>query len=355
MAHYIIQEDVRYISNIIEKKAKLLEGKTILITGGSGFLGSYFVAVLNELNKNVFKNHCKIIVVDNYITGSKKSLVNDHNSKNIFFIKHDACKNMSIKGPIDYIVHAAGIASPVYYMKFPLETIKVNTAGIQNMLELAKEKKSKSIVFFSSSEIYGNPGNSNIPTPETYRGNVSSIGPRACYDESKRLGETICMVYHRLFKLPVKIIRPFNVYGPGMKINDYRVLPSFLNSALNGKALFIHGDGLQTRTYSYISDAIIGFFLVLLAGKSGDVYNIGNDREEINLINLAEVISKFFPKKIKVEKIPYPKTYPADEPVRRCPDISKAKREIGFNPQISLEDGILRTLKWYKDEFYLSK
>ena len=352
MNHHIVEEDIALIVNSIKGKAKMLEGKTILVTGGSGFLGNYFTAVLNELNKSILKKPCKIITIDNYITGSKKGLIDDYDRKNISFIKRDVCKPINVPGPVDYIVHAAGIASPVYYTKFPLETIKVNTLGLQNMLELAKKKKSKSIAYFSSSEIYGDPTSQHVPTPETYKGNVSSIGPRSCYDESKRLGETICMAYWKLFKMPVKIIRPFNVYGPGMKVNDDRVLPKFLSSAFLGKALPIHGNGLQTRTYSYISDAIIGFFLVLLAGKNGQVYNIGNDKGEINLINLAKVIASVFPKKVRFKKIPYPKTYPGDEPTRRCPDVSKAKKELGFNSKINLKDGILRTISWYQDEFY---
>lgn len=349
MTNNIVKEDIQVILKAISKDVGQFEGKTVLITGSSGFLGNYFIAVFDELNKNVFKKPCKVIAIDNYITGSKKGLLNKYD-KNILFFKKDVCQKLKIKGPVDYIIHSAGIASPVYYMRFPLETIQVNTQGIQNMLNLAKEKKSKSIVFFSSSEIYGDPA--VVPTPESYKGNVSSIGPRSCYDESKRLGETICMSYHQLFGTPVKIIRPFNVYGPGMKIDDFRVLPRFLSSALEGKTLPIHGNGLQTRTYSYITDAIAGFFLVLLKGKSGQAYNIGNDKEEINLNNLAKAISDIFPKKVKVKKIPYPKTYPADEPNRRCPDISKAKKDLEFNPNISLKDGIQRTIDWYKTEFY---
>src|SRR3989344_6063265 len=267
MNNKIVQEDIIFIVEEIKKTAKILEGKTILITGSSGFLGNYLTAVFQELNKNVFKNPCKIISIDNYITGSKKGIIGDYDKKNILFFNRDVCQPINISGPVDYIIHAAGIASPVYYMKFPLETIKVNTVGLQNMLDLAKKKKSKSIVFFSSSEIYGDP--KVVPTPETYKGNVSSIGTRSCYDESKRLGETISMTYYHLYKTPIKIIRPFNVYGPGMKVDDYRVLHRFLNAALKGESLPVHGSGLQTRTYSYISDAIVGFFLVLLKGKNG--------------------------------------------------------------------------------------
>ena len=347
-----VQEDVKSIINTLKKDVKMLEGKTILVTGSSGFLGNYFIAVLNELNTYVLKKPCHVIAVDNYISGRKQGFIEGSKSKHISFLKGDASKPISINGPVDYILHAAGIASPVYYMKFPLETIEVSTQGTKHILELARKKRAQSVLFFSSSEIYGDPEKGFIPTKETYRGNVSPIGPRACYDESKRLGETLCTVYHRLFNVPVKIVRPFNVYGPGMKPNDHRVLPRFLNCALRNEPLPVHGNGLQTRTYTYVSDAIAGFFQVLLRGTDGQVYNIGNDQNEINLVDLAKTIARVFDGKVKIKKIPYPKNYPGDEANRRCPDITKAKTELGFKNSINLEQGLARTLKWYKAMFY---
>ena len=213
LQHPIVQKDVAKIVKDIGKEAKQLSGKTILITGGAGFLGSYFLAVFEELNRMLLKNPCKVICVDNYITGESKNILGDITDRSFIFKKHDVSKPFRISGKIDYIIHAAGIASPVYYMKHPLETIEVATKGTQNMLELARFKKVKTFVFFSSSEIYGDPHPKHIPTSETHRGQVSSIGPRACYDESKRLGETLCMTYFRLYNTPIRIIRPFNVMG----------------------------------------------------------------------------------------------------------------------------------------------
>lgn len=350
--HHIVKEDIWTIIDAIKEDANAFGGKTVLVTGSSGFLGSYFIAVLNELNKKLLKKPCKIIAIDNHIIGNKRNILGDTNSKHIAFFQQDICKPITLKGPIDYIIHAAGIASPAYYMKFPMETIEVSTTGTKNMLELARKKKTKSIIFFSSSEIYGDPHKEYIPTPETYRGHVSSIGPRSCYDESKRLGETLCITHYQLFKTPVKIIRPFNVYGPGMKPDDHRVLPKFLNCALRGETLPIHGNGLQTRTYAYVSDAIVGFFKVLLKGGEGEIYNIGNDQNEINLVDLANIVAQISPTKVNIKKIPYPKTYPGDEATRRCPDITKAKTQLAFNPKIELKEGASRVLKWYKDEFY---
>lgn len=349
MRHPIVQEDINTIIKSIKPIYKKLEGRTILISGGSGFLGSYFLVVLNQLNKSVFKRPCKVITVDNYITGDKNNILGEIEDKNFKFIEHDIKNPLKIKGVVDYIIHAAGIAAPVYYMKFPLETIDVATKGTQNFLDIAREKKVKGFLYFSSSEIYGDPQPQFVPTREDYRGHVSSIGPRACYDESKRLGETLCMSYYRLFNTPVKIVRPFNVYGPGMK-DDHRVIPKFLANGLRGEPLPIHGKGLQTRTYCYIADATSGFFKVLLSGGDGEVYNIGTDQNEINLVNLSRVIISLLGSKVKVVKIPYPSSYPADEPNRRCPDLTKSGKELKYTPTTDIKTGLKRTISWYKDE-----
>ena len=351
MRHPLVQQDINIIVVALKKEAAVFEGKTILITGGSGFLGSYFLGVFERLNEQSLKKPCRVISIDNHITSSENNILGQYNGKYFTFKKHNICQPINIPQKIDYIIHAAGIASPFYYMKYPLETIEVATTGTKHLLELANKKKVKSMVFFSSSEIYGDPDPKFIPTPETYRGNVSSVGPRACYDESKRLGETLCMVYHRLYKTPVRIIRPFNVFGPGMKPDDYRVMPRFLSSALKGESLPVHGTGRQTRTYCYISDAIIGFLKVLVSKKNGEIYNIGNDNNEINLLQLANLVEELFHHKVKVKKIPYPPTYPGDEPNRRCPDISKAKRKLKYRPTVDVKTGLTRLLIWFRDTY----
>ena len=311
--------------------------------------------MLSVLNQKLFKKRVKVICIDNYITGEKKNILGDFKDNRFKYYNHDIVKPLKFEGDIDYIIHAAGIASPVYYMKHPLETIEVATRGTQNMLELARIKKPKSMLFFSSSEIYGDPDPTAVPTPETYHGFVSSVGPRACYDESKRLGETLAVIYHEQFGLPTKIVRPFNVFGPGMSHNDRRVLPMFAYMVLNKKPIPVHGDGLQTRTFCYITDAIDGFFRVLIKGKPGHAYNIGNDTNEISMKDLAELVGSLKGNGASYELIPYPNSYPAGEPMRRCPDISKAKEHLGFTAQTSLKKGISRFMSWcgndpqYKD------
>lgn len=348
-AKEIIKQDIKAIIDSIRKEAADFEGKTFLISGGAGFLGSYFTAVLLELNKS-FANPCKVIVMDNYITGSKKNVlgIDPSQDQNFQFIEHDVRKPLPENINADYLIHAAGLASPFYYQKYPLETIEVAVNGTQNFLEFAKNKKVKGMLYFSSSEIYGDPHSNAIPTPESYWGNVSSLGPRACYDESKRLGETLCSVYYKIHKVPVKIVRPFNVYGPGMKVHDYRVVPTFMVKAIRGEALPVHDKGNQTRTFCYVTDAIQGFFKVLASHHDGETFNIGRQEEEINMVGLANVVLSVVPGKATVQLINYPDSYPAGEPQRRCPDITKSKTLLGFNPSVDLKTGLARTYAWYK-------
>lgn len=353
MKRNIVREDISSIAQAIKKDAKKLEGKTLLISGGAGFIGSYILATIHELNEKYLSKPCRVISIDNFITGRKRRIVEEIKSDSFTFIEADVTKPLDIKEKVDYIIHAAGLASPVYYQKYPLETIESAIYGVRNLLDMGKRKKIKSFLYFSSSEIYGDPDPSFIPTPETYRGNVSAIGPRACYDESKRMGETICMVFYEKYKIPVKIVRPFNVFGPGMLPNDYRVVPMFVSNALNGKPLPVHDKGNQTRTFCYISDAIVGFLKVLLSKKNGEVYNVGNDMDEVTMMKLAMIVSDLFKNKVEIRKIEYPNYYPQDEPKRRCPDLTKIRKNLDYAPAIELKEGLRRVIEWYKEEYGL--
>mgnify|MGYP001616573662 CR=1 FL=1 len=345
----IIEQDIKEISDSLGKLAYKLEGKIIVITGGSGFLGRYILGTLIYLNKFVLGKPCVIISIDNNITSSGSKI--SGSEKYVKYINRDVTKSLNLPGKIDYIMHAAGIASPIYYQKYQLETIDVAVGGTRNMLELARKKKIKSFLFFSSSEIYGDPTPDAIPTKETYNGNVSSIGPRSCYDESKRLGETLCMTYYSVYKTPVKMVRPFNVYGPGLRSNDYRVIPTFIFNGIRGKIIPVHANGKQTRTFCYISDAVAGFFKVLLSDKNGEVYNVGNDDNEIDMNKLAKILNKLFNNELKIRNISYPRDYPQGEPQRRCPDLSKIRKELEYKPKVNLEEGLRRTLVWSRQNW----
>ena len=233
------------------------------------------------------------------------------------------------------------------YRKKPLETLEVSVNGTKNLLELCKKNKSK-LIFFSSSEIYGDPDPKNIPIQESYRGNVSSLGPRACYDESKRLGETLCYVYKHYFNIHTNIIRPFNIYGPGMQEIDYRVMPNFASNIKSSQNLKLYGSAKQTRTYCYVTDAIEGFIRVICLGKSGEAYNIGNNKPEVSVKNIYQVLKKIYKGKVNAVTVSHPKSYPNDEPQRRCPDLNKSIKHLGYIPKIKLTVGLQKYLDWAK-------
>ena len=337
----IVTEDIQQIILDIHSFSKVLENKKILIAGGKGFLGTYFLKTIIELNKS-FTHSAEILVLDNLITAKDEIELEEPNVK---FIQADISNLPTIKEDVDYIIHSASIASPPTYRKFPLKTVDVNYQGTKNLLEFAKDKKVKSMLYLSSSEIYGDPD--VVPTPETYWGYVSSIGPRACYDESKRLAETISILYHQEFGVPVKIARPFNVYGPYLNLNDGRVLPDFMKNAIKRSEIIIHSDGTPTRSFCYVTDAMRAFFRILLLAPSGTILNVGND-EEVSILEVTNRIKKIMnkPINIKLEKSSDPQ-YTKDNPQRRCPDLTRAKEIIEYSPQVKLDEGLRRLYHWY--------
>jgi len=347
----VLDDDIKEIYDSFGESIERLSGKTVLITGAAGFLGRYFMSLLTYANEINPSNPITIIALDNYITSGIPQGNNIlRNDKNVEWIVGDASIGSQLPNQFDYIIHTAGIASPEHYRANPLLTIDVTINVTRSLLERAKKDNSR-MLFFSSSEIYGDPSPENVPTDESYRGNVSTLGPRACYDESKRLGETLCWIYQTYFGVHVCIARPFNVYGPGMMPKDYRVLPNFATQIALGKPLKIYGSGKQTRTFCYVSDAIIGFMKILLESNKPDVYNVGNPSPEISMIDLANQIKNLLSKDIKIELIKYPESYPEDEPNRRCPDIAKISKELSFKPKVGLEKGLVKFFRWAKDNY----
>ncbi len=341
MNKHVVDSDIAEIVEFLGEQAQTFSGKTILLTGGGGFLGRYFTAVFARLNETVLKEPAELVMLDNLITGRRNGDEHEH----CRFVQHDVIKPYRHDEPLHFIIHAAGIASPFHYRAYPLETLEVATIGTRNMLELAREHDAR-LLFFSSSEIYGDPDPAHVPTPESYRGNVSTQGPRACYDESKRLGETLVYVFHSYHGVHANAVRPFNVYGPGMGEADYRVLPNFASRIKAGRPISIYGTGRQTRTFCYASDALNGFLRILCKGVPGETYNIGNPKPEISMVELVERVQKALGRKVDWSLIEYPDSYPTDEPNRRCPDIRKARTQLDFQPQIGLDDGLVRFLDW---------
>ena len=256
-----------------------------------------------------------------------------------------------------FIVHAAGIASPIYYRKYPIETMDANINGLRSLLDYARAQKDSAVpvegfLFFSSSEIYGDPSPENIPTPEDYRGLVSCTGPRACYDESKRYGETLCVNFAQQYDLPVRCARPFNNYGPGLKITDRRVLPDLARDVLDGRDVVLLSDGSPRRTFCYSADAIVGYYKVLVKGRPGEAYNVGVEGPEISMLELAERVvaigQELFGYSGRIARgESAEKDYLVDNPNRRCPVIRKAREELGYDPSVGIDEGLRRAMIWY--------
>jgi UDP-glucuronate decarboxylase len=348
---YYRHEDIVEILDRSRSTLNKLSGKTVMVTGAGGFLGRYFIALFQTFNSIPDISPIYIIALDNYVTSSPPGK-NDPRKidENIEWIYGDAHLGSQLPNKVDFIFHLAGIASPEHYQANPLMTIDAAVNSTRALLEKARKDKAR-VLYFSSSEIYGDPHPDNVPTSEDYRGNVSCRGPRACYDESKRLGETLCWVYEKYFQVFVSVVRPFNIFGPGMMPKDYRVMPNFTSSLLNGKPIQVYGSGMQTRTFCYINDAIVAFLKILIEGAVPDVYNVGNPNPEISMRDLANLVAELSVVGVGVEVVDYPTKYPKDDPTRRCPDISKLERDFRFQPEVGLEEGIKRFLDWASEVY----
>ena len=303
--------------------------KTILVTGGAGFVGSH-------LCDRLLEEGFKVICMDNLITGNLDNIKHLKNNKSFKFIRHDVSKRINIKGKFNYVLHFASPASPIDYLNYSIQTLKVGSLGTHNVLGLAKAKKAV-FLLASTSEIYGDP--LIHPQKESYWGNVNSIGLRGCYDESKRFAEALTMAYHRVHKINTKIIRIFNTYGPRMRLNDGRVVPNFIHQALNNKPLTVYGNGKQTRSFCYVSDLIEGIYRVMKSNINEPI-NLGNPGE-FTILELAKLLLKLTGSKSKITFKPLPQ----DDPKQRRPDISKARKLLNWKPTINLEQGLKKTMK----------
>jgi dTDP-glucose 4,6-dehydratase len=307
----------------------------ILLTGGAGFLGSHLADKLVERGDHV-------ICMDNLITGNPKNIEHLSGKENFEFIKHDVSNYIDVKGEIDYVIHLASPASPVDYLEYPIKTLKVGSLGTHNALGVAKEHSSK---FFlaSTSEVYGDPLVN--PQPETYWGNVNPIGPRGVYDEAKRFAEAITLAYHRVHGIDTKIVRIFNTYGERMRNHDGRVVPNFIDQALKNEPLTVYGNGSQTRSFCYVSDLIEGFLKLMDSGLNEPV-NIGNPGE-MSILDFAEKIRGIIGSK---SEIVY-EDLPVNDPKVRRPDISKAKEKLGWEPKVGVDEGLKKTIDWFKENY----
>lgn len=308
--------------------------KTAVITGGAGFLGSHLCDVF-------ISEGYKVFCLDNLITGSLENAAHHQRNKNFEFVRHDVTKEIRIADPVDYVLHFASPASPVDYLTYPIQTLKVGSLGSHNTLGLAKAKKAR-FLLASTSEVYGDP--LEHPQKESYWGHVNPIGPRGVYDEAKRFAEAITLAYHRYHKVDTRIVRIFNTYGPRMRVNDGRVVPNFIYQALKGKPLTVYGKGRQTRSFCYYYDLIEGIYKLLLSSYKAPV-NIGNP-SEFTILQFAKQVIKISG---SGSKIVY-KALPVDDPQKRRPDISTARKVLKWEPKVPLEQGLSETIDWFREK-----
>jgi dTDP-glucose 4,6-dehydratase len=309
-----------------------LKGKRVLVTGAAGFLGSH-------LCDRFVAEGCKVVGMDNLITGSLSNIEHLFKLENFEFYHHDVSKFVFVPGELDYILHFASPASPIDYLKIPIQTLKVGSLGTHNLLGLARVKKARMLIA-STSEVYGDP--TVHPQNEDYWGNVNPIGPRGVYDEAKRFQEAITMAYHTFHGVETRIVRIFNTYGPRMRLNDGRALPAFMGQALRGEDITVFGDGSQTRSFCFVDDLIEGIYRLLLSDYAHPV-NIGNP-DEISIRDFAEEIIKLTGTD---QKIVY-KPLPTDDPKQRQPDITRARQLLGWEPKVSRAEGMKKTWEYFK-------
>ena len=349
------------LERLIERLHPVFEtmsGTELLVTGGAGFLGYYLVQAPLAWNRvNGASDPIRVTVHDRFYRGIPDWLAT-LDRPDLRIVERDVLAPMPADEPrFDHVIHAASIASPTYYRKYPIETMDANVGGLRLLLDDAADRATTSfpvsgLLFFSTSEIYGDPDAENIPTPESYRGLVSCTGPRACYDESKRFGETLSVNFAQQRDVPVTMVRPFNNYGPGLRIDDGRVIPDFAQDILAGRDIELLSDGSATRTFCYVADAVEGYYRALVYGRRGEAYNIGVDRPEISIRELAERMTAIansvlgYSGKV-VTGVSEDPEYLTDNPNRRCPVIDKARAELGYEPEVDLDDGLERSLRWY--------
>jgi len=304
----------------------------IVVSGAAGFVGSHMC------DRLLAEGHT-VVALDNFLTGAERNLAHLSGNSEFGFIRHDVTSPVELDGAIDAVLHMASPASPKDYLEHPIETLDVGSIGTRNMLELARAREARFLVT-STSECYGDP--SVHPQVETYWGNVNPIGPRSCYDESKRFAEALTMAYHRTYGLRTNIARIFNTYGPRMKLNDGRVVPAFLDQALRGEPITVFGDGSQTRSFCYVSDLVDGLYRLMQSDERYPV-NLGNP-QEMTILEFAERIRRLTGSKSGIIHHPLPQ----DDPKQRQPDITKARRLLGWEPRVALEDGLRQTIEYFQ-------
>lgn len=355
MSSILHQDILHTLNGLSDAERAKFQDSTVLITGCGGFLGYFFMNFFCQSAKTLGIK--KIIGLDNFMLGHPAWIDRLAQDSRVEIKKFDIIRDRidQVEGADEaqFIIHMASIASPMFYRKYPIETLDANIWGLRSLLDFYCEKDIRGFLFYSSSELYGDPDAAHVPTPESYNGNVCATGPRACYDESKRFGETMCMLFAQKYNMPIGVARPFNNYGPGMRTGDKRVPADFALAVMENRDIEILSNGSPTRTFCYIADAINGYLKILLHGTY-DYFNIGIESPEISIARLAEIYVEAgreimgYTGQVRYA-VSEDKEYLTNNPQRRCPDITKARTILGYNPSITVEQGVRRFLQYLKE------
>jgi UDP-glucuronate decarboxylase len=350
--HYalaVIERDVADVIRHLGPKLDLLSGATILVTGASGMLGGYLADVAAALNPlGVLSSSCTVFLATRERPRVEGRLGHLLGRSDVQFIVGNALDTGDLPARANVILHAASPASPKHYLADPVGTLDANSRYLRILLELARHSDARAFLYISSSEIYGDPPDDAIPTAETYVGRVDPGSPRSCYAEGKRFGEALCMAFRRQHDLPVNIIRPFHIHGPGLRLDDGRIIADLIRAGLAGASFTLSSDGTATRCYGYVSDAVAGAYAAMLSDHPGEAFNIGVDGPETSILELAVVVAELMgapPPRASLAPLP---PHLVNAPRRSCPDLSKARTLLGYSPRVTLRDGLRRTVAWHQ-------
>ena len=346
----VVLDDCADIVDRLGEDVARFSGKTVLITGAAGMLPAYLVDTLAHLNDtNRLRKPVQVLAVMRSPDSNESRLHHLRGRRDIQFILADAARPFQVEEQVHFLVHAASAASPAAYRADPVGTLEVNSMGTKHVLDLARRDRAESVLFFGTSEVYGSPDPAHIPTPETYVGSTQWLGGRACYVEGKRFGEALCAAAWEQEKIPAKIVRPFHVQGPGLRLSDGRVVAELIRLGIEGEPFALKSDGKATRTYGYISDAAYAFFRVLLSAENGEAFNVGAEGPETSMLELATIISRIFGRTEPVRtSTDSAATHLANAPNRARPDLTKIRERLGVTQKVSLEAGLERTIHWHR-------
>jgi len=346
----VVRDDCEEIAVRLGTAVDRFSGKTVLVTGAAGMLPAYIVDTLAHLNDTKrLKKPVEVLAVMRSPDSNEKRLNHLRGRKDVQFILADAAKAFEVDEKVHFLVHAASPASPAAYRADPVGTLEVNSAGTRHILNLANRDRAESVLFFSTSEVYGSPDAKDIPTPETYVGTTQWLGGRSCYVEGKRFGEALCAAAWEQHQTPAKIARPFHVQGPGLRLSDGRIVAELIRMGIEDEPFALKSDGKATRTYGYVADATFAFLKILLSTENGEVFNVGADKPETSMLELATTVAKLFGRTEKVRVNTDAKaTHLAGAPDRVRPDLTKLRERLGVVPFVPLETGLARTIHWHR-------